>query len=440
METKLRLISQMARNDKNCKFSNLIHLVNEESLRECFKRLAKDKAAGIDRVTKEEYGRDLYENVKKLVARMKQMSYHPQAVRRTYIPKGGGKLRPLGIPCLEDKMVQMAFTRILEAIFEVDFYDNSYGFRKRRSCHDALARLNSRLMVKPVNHIVDADIKGFFDNVSHEWLIRCIGVRVKDKKFIRYIVRFLKSGVMEEGEYHSTEKGTPQGGVISPILANIYLHYILDRWFTLNVQGKCKGYTDLIRYCDDFIICTQYKEEAHRILELIKQRFRKFGLEISEEKTRVVEFGRFAAERMAKEGKEPETFNFLGFTHHCSRSISGKFKVGRKTEKKRYSRGLKEMREFMSDNRNLLKLECLWKRVKSMLIGHYRYYGVNENSRSLENFRYEVIRILFKWLNRRSQRKSFNWKSFRLYLERYPLPRPRIYRNLFEIAHRSEWQ
>lgn len=430
----------MARHDKNCKFSNLIHLVNEESLRECFKRLDEDKAAGIDRVTKEEYGKNLDENVKKLVARMKQMSYRPQAVRRTYIPKGGGKLRPLGIPCLEDKMVQMAFTRILEAIYEVDFYDNSYGFRKGRSCHDALARLNSRVMVKPVNHILDADIKGFFDNVSHDWLIRCIGVRVKDKKFIRYIVRFLKSGVIEDGEYHNTEKGTPQGGVISPVLANIYLHYVLDRWFILNVQDKCRGYSDLVRYCDDFIICTQHKHEAYGILELIKQRFRKFGLELSEEKTRIVEFGRFAVERMAKEGKRPETFNFLGFTHYCSRSRSGKFKVGRKTEKKRYSRGLKKIKEFVKNNRNLLKLEDLWKRINSMLIGHYRYYGLNENSRSLENFRCEVRRILFKWLNRRSQRRSFNWESFELYLKRHPLPRPKIYRNLFEIAHRSEWQ
>lgn len=440
METKLNLISQMARKDKNCKFNNLIHLVNEESLKECFKRLDKDKASGIDRVTKEEYGKNLDENVKKLVSRMKQMSYRPQAVRRSYIPKGGGKLRPLGIPCLEDKMVQMAFTRILEAIYEVDFYDNSYGFRKGRSCHDALARLNSRLMVKPVNHIVDADIKGFFDNVSHDWLIRCLEVRVKDQKFIRYIVRFLKSGVMEDGKYHKTEKGTPQGGVISPVLANIYLHYVLDRWFILNVEDKCKGYTDLVRYCDDFIICTQHKHEAYRILELIKQRLRKFGLELSEEKTRIVEFGRFAAERMAKVGKRPETFNFLGFTHYCSRSRSGKFKVGRKTEKKRYSKGLKKIKEFVKSNRNRLKLEELWKRVNSMLIGHYRYYGVNENSRSLEKFRYEVRRILFKWLNRRSQRRSFDWESFELYLKRYPLPRPRIYRNLFEIAHGSEWQ
>lgn len=440
METKLNLISQMARQDKNCKFSNLIHLVDEDSLRDSFRRLDKNKAAGIDRVTKEEYGENLDENVKKLVARMKQMSYRPQAVRRTYIPKGGGKLRPLGIPCLEDKMVQMVFTRILEAIFEADFYDNSYGFRKGRGCHDALARLNSRVMVKPVNHILDADIKGFFDNVSHDWLIRCMEVRVKDKKFIRYIVRFLKSGIMEDGEYRNTEKGTPQGGVISPVLANIYLHYVLDRWFILNVQDKCKGYTDLVRYCDDFVICAQHEREAYRILELIKQRLRKFGLELSEEKTRVVEFGRFAAERKARKGKRPETFNFLGFTHYCSRSRSGKFKVGRKTEKKRYNKGLKKVQEFVRNNRNLLKLEDLWKRVSTMLIGHYRYYGVNENSRRLESFRCEVTKILFKWINRRSQRRSFNWESFNLYLKRYPLPRPRIYRNLFEIAHRSEWQ
>jgi group II intron reverse transcriptase/maturase len=276
--------------------------------------------------------------------------------------------------------------------------------------------------------------------VDHHWLVRCLEVRVTDKKFIRYIVRFLKSGIMEDGEYRNTEKGTPQGGVISPILANIYLHYVLDRWFLSNVSTKSKGYTDLVRYCDDFIICVQYKREAYRIVELIKQRFSKFGLELSEEKTRIVEFGRFANERRAKEGKRAETFNFLGFTHYCSKSRSGKFKVGRKTEKKRFAKALKNVQDFVRKNRSFLKLEEIWKRVKSMLIGHYRYYGVNENGRSLMNFWHWVKRILFKWLNRRSQKKSFNWDKYHLYMKRYPLPQPRIYTNLFDIAFRSEWR
>ena len=440
METKLSLITRIAKSDKECKFNNLMHMINKGSLRECFKRLARDKAAGVDRMTKEEYGMNLEDNLEELIMKMKQMSYRPQPVRRTYIPKIGGKRRPLGIPALEDKMVQMAFTMILEAIYEVDFCDNSYGYRKGRSCHDALARINSRLMVKPVNYIVDADIKGFFDNVDHQWLIRFLEVRIADKKFLRYVTRFLKSGIMEEGKYMNTERGTPQGGVISPMLANIYLHYVLDRWFTMNVRDKCKGYTDLVRYCDDFIICAQHEREAHRILELIKQRFEKFGLELSEAKTRVVEFGRLAMDRMSKEGKRVETFYFLGFTHYCSRSRSGKFKVGRKTETKRYARGVKKVQEFVRNSRNLLKLEEIWKRVRLMLIGHYRYYGVNENSRSLSNFRYEVTRVLFKWLNRRSQRRSFCWDKFNLYLKLYPLPQPRIYTNLYEIAYRSEWQ
>ena len=438
METKLNLITQIAKLDKNCKFNNLMHLINEESLRECFNRLDKNKAAGIDKMTKEEYGENLEANLKNLVTRLKQLSYRPQAVRRVYIPKGGGKVRPLGIPVLEDKMVQMAFSRILEAIYEVDFCDNSYGFRKGRGCHDALARIDNRLMVKPVNYIVDADVKGFFDNVNHQWLKRCIEVRVADKKFVRYIVRFLKSGVMDGGEYRNTEKGTPQGGVISPILANIYLHYVLDMWFIENVQEKCKGYTDLVRYCDDFIICAQHKWEAYRILELIKQRFDKFGLELSEEKTKIVEFGRFTVKNRAREGKRPETFNFLGFTHYCSKSRKGNFKAGRKTEKKRYNKGLKNIQEFVKNNRNFLKMEEIWKRVKAMLIGHNRYYGVSENSRSLRNFRYEVTRILYKWLNRRSQKGSFNWDKFNLFLKRYPLPQPRIYNNLYNIARRSE--
>ncbi len=440
METKLSLITQIAKSDKKCKFNNLMHMINKESLRECFKRLARDKAAGVDRMTKEEYGMNLEENLEKLVKKMKQMSYRPQACRRTYIPKVGGKWRPLGIPALEDKMVQMAFTMILEAIFEVDFCDNSYGYRKGRSCHDALARINSRLMVKPVNYILDADIKGFFDNVNHQWLIRFLEVRVADKKFLRYVSRFLKSGVMEEGKYMDTEKGTPQGGVISPLLANIYLHYVLDRWYTKDVQNKCRGFTDLVRYCDDFVICAQHEREAYRILELIEQRFAKFGLELSEEKTRIVEFGRHAMERKMKEGQHTETFDFLGFTHYCSRSRKGTFKVGRKTEKKRYTRSLKKIRKFVKGTRNLLKREEIWKRVKLMLLGHYRYYGVNENGRSLQNLRYEVVRMLFKILNRRSQRKSFCWDKFNLYLKLYPLPQPKIYTNLYEIAFRSEWQ
>jgi len=440
METKLERITQLAKLDKECKFNNLMHLIDENSLKECFNLLKANKASGIDRMTKEEYRRNLEENLKDLIIRMKRMSYRPQAVRRTYIPKSGGKLRPLGIPALEDKMVQMAFARILEAIYEVDFCDNSYGFRKGRNCHDALARINSRIMVKPVNYIVDADIKSFFDNVDHEWLIRCLKIRIADEKFVRYIVRFLKCGVMENDRYRVTDKGTPQGGVISPILANIYLHYVLDLWFIQHAQTKCRGYTDLVRYCDDFIICAKHEREAYGILELIKQRFAKFGLELAEEKTRIVEFGRFAAERRAKKGKRLETFYFLGFTHYCNKSREGKFKVGRKTEKKRFARGLKNVKEFVKNNRNLLKLEDIWKRVKLMLIGHYRYYGVNENSRSLWNFRCEVTKILFKWLNRRSQRKSFGWNKFNQLLKWHPLPVPRIYNNLYNIAHRSEWQ
>jgi len=440
MEVKLNLITQIARTDKDCKFKNLIHLVNENSLRDCFKRLGKNKAAGIDKVTKEEYERNLEKNLENLVQRMKRMNYRPQAVRRAYIPKVDGKMRPLGIPALEDKLVQMVFSQILESIYEADFHDNSYGYRKGRNCHDALARINSRIMGKSVNYVVDADIKGFFDNVDHCWLIRFLEVRVADKRFLEYIERFLKSGVMEDGEYHNTEEGTPQGGSVSPILANIYLHYVLDRWFNRNVHARCPGYTDLVRYCDDFVICAQRKSEANRILELIKRRFSRFGLELSEAKTRIVEFGRFAAANRAKEGKRAETFYFLGFTHYCSTGRNGKFKVGRKTEKKRYSRGLKKVKEFVKNNRNLLKLQEIWKRVKSMLTGHFRYYGVNENYRSLRSFLYEVTKILFKWLNRRSQRRSFNWEKFNLYLKKYPLPSPRIYNNLYEIANRSEWQ
>lgn len=450
---KLSLISRKARQDETCKFNNLMHLVNEWSLKSCFYMLKKNKAPGVDRVTVEEYEKNLDENVGNLLGRMKKMSYRPQAVRRSYIPKDNGKTRPLGIPTIEDKMVQMAFAQILEAIWEQDFVEFSYGFRPGRNCHQALDKLDSILMFKPVNYVIDADIKGFFDNVDHGWMRKCLEVRISDRKFIRYVVRFLKSGIVEEGKYLDTEKGTPQGGIVSPVLANIYLHYVLDSWFVKSVGGHVNGYVGLIRYADDFVICVQSKVDTDRILTAIKRRFEKFGLELSNEKTRIVPFGRRVhrewkcderkseSDSYRKPATKPGTFNFLGFTHYCTTSRKGKFKVARKTEKKRFVRGLKKMGKWLKYNRNRKRLKEIWESVSLMLIGHYRYYGVSDNFRQLNNFRDEVKRLVFKWLNRRSQKNSFTWEGFVKYQKVHPLPLPRIYHNLYRnvVCREQRW-
>jgi group II intron reverse transcriptase/maturase len=272
---------------------------------------------------------------------------------------------------------------------------------------------------------LDADIKGFFDNVNHDWMRKFLEHRINDKNLMRLIVRFLKAGVIEEGKYMKTEQGTPQGGVISPILANIYLHYVLDLWFKKRLRKQLSGYAEIIRYADDFVILIQNKEDCGKILESLRQRLADFSLELSEAKTSILRFGRTANEKDVD--NKPGTFDFLGFTHYCAKTRKGKFKVARKTSKKKFNQKVKAMNEFLRINRNKYGLKELWSIMKLKLVGHYRYYGVSENSRGISNFGYRVERLLFKWLNRRSQRKSITWDSFNLYLKRFPLPKPKIY-------------
>lgn len=433
METKLRLIKEIAVKDRKHKFNNLIHMLNEGGLRECFYLLKKDKAAGVDGVTFAEYEKNLDANLNDLVARMKRFSYRPQSVRRVYIPKTNGKMRPLGIPALEDKIVQQGIARILTAIYEADFEDCSYGFRPNRSCHTALDRLDKIIMQHPINHVIDADIKGFFDNVNHDWLQRCLKERIRDQSLLRYIVRFLKAGVMEAGKWSETEKGTPQGGIISPILANIYLHYVLDLWVKRVIQRQSRGVVAMVRYADDFIICVQYQDEAARILIELRKRLAKFDLELAADKTKVIGFGRFAVANAKKKGQRAGSFNFLGFTHYCDKTRKGKFKVGRTTERKRFAAKLREMKVWLKAVRNVAPAKEWWSNLGAKLRGHYQYYGVSGNFRGIQRFYFLTIRMVFKWLNRRSQKKSFNWISFVKYLRRYPLPQPKIYHDFFTL-------
>jgi group II intron reverse transcriptase/maturase len=431
MQTKLDLITDICKRDPESKINNIAYLLNAENLKECFYLLKKNKAAGVDGVTFSEYETNLDANISDLVERMKRQTYKPQPVLRVYIPKSDGKQRPLGIPSLEDKIVQKAMTRVLESIYELEFLNFSYGFRANRSCHQALQQLSDDLNRKPINHVIDADIKGFFDNVDHGWLIKFLEHRISDTNFIRLIKRFLRNGYMEECAVKDVEMGTPQGGIISPILANIYLHYVLDLWVSKTVKSQCEGEIIIVRYADDFVIGAQKIDEARDILQALKERMKKFNLELSESKTRLIEFGKFSNENSTKRKIKQATFNFLGFTHFVTKSKSNKFKVGRKTEKKRFARSVSEINIWFKSVRNLLVIKDIWKLLRAKMRGHIQYYGVSENYVSVKRFCKVVKFLTMKWMNRRSQKKSFNYETFLKYLKLYPLPEAKIHHNFY---------
>jgi RNA-directed DNA polymerase len=429
VETELNRISEIAKKDKKLKFTCLSHLMSKESLAACFYLLKGGKASGVDKVSLEDYEADLENNLCKLEKKLKQKSYKPQPVRRVYIPKTNGKLRPLGIPAVEDKIVQMAVTRMLNAIYEQDFLDCSFGFRVKKGCHDALKAIDRMIMQNPVNYVIDADIKGFFDNVDHEWLLKMLEVRIADRTLLQLIKRFLKGGVMEDGKLYSSEKGTPQGGILSPVLANIYLHYALDEWIKYN-HLKAEGYIGMVRYADDFVICAKTWKEVRKLLENLKTRLAKFKLELAEDKTRLIEFGRFARRERNEIGKRVETFNFLGLTHYCGISRKGKFKIGRITEKKKLQQKIKGISEWL---REVIHSDIRewWEKLRSKIIGHYQYFGISDNIRGINHFYHLVRGIVFKMLNSRSQKSSFNWEEFLNYARTYKLPVPKIYHNFY---------
>jgi len=433
--TKLHRIAEKARKEPGFKFTSLYHLMNEELLRGCFMRLRKDAAAGIDKMTKDLYAENLDANLSNLIDRLHRMAYKPQPVRRKYIPKPGStKQRPLGIPCFEDKLVQAGLVRIMESVYEQDFIENSYGFRPSRSCHNALKSLSEAVENKPTNHIVEADIKGFFDNVDQEWLMKFLAHRIEDKRIQRMVKRFLKAGVSEDGSVTISDEGTPQGGVISPILANIYLHYALDLWFEKVFRKSCTGFARLIRYADDFVVCFQYKADAERFREELGKRLGKFGLEVEPTKTKVMEFGRFAVRNAKSRGGRAETFDFLGLTHYCGTRKDGTgFRMKRVTSRKKFTAKLKIFKEWLKKAR-AMKTKELWKRVQAKLRGHYNYYGVTDNLRGIARYAWEVKKLLFKWLNRRGKRNCLNWEKFSEMLKRFPLPEPRIKVSMFGFS------
>lgn len=433
MSNEIIRISNIAR--KYRQIDTVMYAINEENLKRSAIKMAGNKAVGIDKVTKKEYIEKLNSNIKDLIQRMKRMSYKPKAVRRTYIPKpGSDKKRPLGIPAFEDKIVQDLMSQILEAIYEPMFKEFSYGFRPRRSCHQAIAYLDKMLHREKVNYVVDLDIKGFFDNIDHEWLIKFIEYRIRDKVYIRYIKRFLKSGILEQGKLISAEKGTPQGGIISPILGNIYLHFVLDDWFEKVVERQTKGYAGMVRYADDSVACFQYKEEAEKYLRSVKKRLAKFGLEVSEEKTKILEFGRFAARERKKQGKrKPETFEFLGFTHYCSTGKNGQFRAKRKTSGKKFRAKVQELKQWLR-SRMQYKVTDTIKLLNIKLVGHYRYYGITDNTEAVRRYWRIVTIMLYKTLNRRTQKNKYSYKEYYNKI-RNQIVRPRIYVDIVEMAY-----
>jgi group II intron reverse transcriptase/maturase len=436
MERKLNLITEKAKRDKRLKFTSLIHHINEENLVRCYQELKRGKACGIDDVTVEEYGRNLQKNIPDLLVRLKSKCYRPQPVKRVYIPKPGkpGEKRGLGLPTVEDKLVQIIVKRILEAIYEADFLDCSYGFRPHRNCLQAVDKLDKEVMSKPVNFIVEVDIRKFFDIISHYWMQRCLEERVSDPNLLWLVRKILKAGVIEEGQYQASKEGTMQGGNLSPLLANIYLHYILDLWFEKKIKPQARGYMKVVRYCDDFVVCCESEHDAQEFLKALEARFDQFRLKLSPEKTKTIKFGRRAWQQWKKGGRKPETFDFLGFTHYCATSRRGYFIMGHKTSKGSLCRKLKEIKEWIKKVRNSLPLKEWWHVLKAKLIGHYSYFGISGNIRSLRQFYHQVTGTVFKWINRRSQRKSMTGEMFRKYLQWNPLPIPKIYHSLYTLS------
>lgn len=434
METTLARISQLSsenRNNPEFRFLSLAHLIGKQMLMECHASMDGGKAAGIDGISKEDYEQNLDENLEDLLDRMKRNAYKPKPARRVEIPKDNGKTRPLSIYCYEDKLVQEAIRRILEAIFEPLFYEEMMGFRPGRGCHQALRKLNVMIERERTSYILDADIKGFFDHLNHDWIMKFIGSKIKDPNFLRLIKRMLKAGIMEDYQFEPTEEGSGQGSVCSPVIANIYMHYVLLWWFKERVRPRQKGYSGIVVYADDFVVCFQYKADAEEFYEALRRRMEHFGLKLEEEKSRLLEFGRFAEENRSKLGKgKPETFDFLGFTHYCSRSRNGKFRVKRKTSRKKFEKKCREVHQRLKGMRRLPVRDIIYK-LNQILVGYFHYYGITDNIERLEDFCYAVRKPLFYWLNRRSERRSYDWDGFNALLKEYPLARPRIYVSIY---------
>lgn len=432
VRTQLVKIAERSKHKPQEAFTSLYHLLNEEMLKECHQELQANKATGVDQITKQGYAGNLDENIAELVARLKSHSYKPQPVKRVFIPKGNGEQRPLGIPSYEDKLVQMGISKILEAVFEPNFEETSYGFRPGRNCHQALRKVNEVIRYKPINYVVDADIKGFFNNVDHKWMIEFVRHRIKDPNILGLLKKLLKAGVIENGRFIPTDKGMPQGSIVSPVLSNIYLHYVLDLWFNRKIKKQSDGECEIVRYADDFICCFRYEGDTRRFLAKLQERLSQFGLELAADKTRTIQFGKYAEERVKEKGqKRPETFDFLGFTHYCSKAWNGYFVVKVKTSAKKYRAKLKAINQWLKKVTHTTETKELISKINIILRGYYNYYCVNGNTAMVRRFMHDVMKLTFKWLNRRSQRKSLTWETFNLLQKRHLIIQPKVVTALY---------
>lgn len=437
MSTDLTRIRGKARKQPGLVFTSLYHHVTDlDNLRSCYEALDGDKAVGVDGVTKEQYGEDLEENLQCLSDRLKRMGYHPQPRRRSYIPKPGSeKGRPLGISCFEDKIVELAVKQVLEPIYEEIFEDSSYGYRPGRSQHSCLDMLGRTIQQRRVNHVVESDIRSFFDEVSHNWTLKFLEHRIGDPRILRLISRMLKGGIMEAGLVQASEKGTPQGSILSPLLSNIYLHYVLDLWFSRRIKKQCQGEAHYFRFADDFLACFQLKGDAEDFKNQLNGRLEGFGLRVAEEKTRCMEFGRFARAEAQKRGQKPEEFTFLGFTHYCGKTRKRNFKVKRRTSRKKFALSLRGFTDWVRKSRAVLRKGEMLRRAKARIEGHLNYYAITDNLKLCSTYRYHATKIMFKWLNRKSQRRSYTWKGFMQALKWVGWPRLNVRKDL--SPHRS---
>jgi RNA-directed DNA polymerase len=419
VQTSLQAIAKKASEQPGYRFRNLFGLLNEEMLRDSWQYIRKDAACGVDRVSAEEYEQNLEGNIQQLVEELKRKRYRAKLVLRRYIPKGNGKTRPLGIPATQDKLLQLAVKRTLEAIYEQDFLQSSYGYRPGVGALDAVDKLTVKLQFGKFNYLVEADIKGFFDNLDHSWLLKMLAERVDDKALLWLIEKWLKAGVLDtDGKVLHPETGTPQGGIVSPILANVYLHYALDLWFQKVVIPHCNGEACLIRYADDFVCTFEKEEDAKRFYEALGKRLGKFGLELSAEKTRIIPFS-------PKITPGKTSFNFLGFEFRWGKDRVGKPHVDRRTARKTLRNAQKRFNEWCRKNRHR-RLPDFFKTLNAKLRGYYNYYGIYGNLPSLTEFYFYVVRNLAKHLNRRSQRKSYNWLGIKQLMKQFGIIKPHI--------------
>jgi RNA-directed DNA polymerase len=425
---KLERIAKLAKQAPEMAFTSLSHHIDIDWLREAYRRTRKDGATGVDGQSADEYAANLEDNLQSLLDRAKSGTYRAPPVRRVHIPKADGKqMRPIGIPTFEDKVLQRAVTMVLEAVYEQDFLPCSYGFRPARSAHDALKVIQHEAVCMAGGWVLDIDIRKFFDTLDHAHLRGILRRRVRDGVLLRWIGKWLQAGVLEDGELSYPNAGTPQGGVISPLLANVYLHEVLDLWFEREVKPRLSGHAFLVRYADDFVVVFSCEQDARRVMDVLPKRFAKYGLTLHPEKSRLVEFRR-PDRRPPDEGGDagrPGTFDLLGFTHFWGMSRKGKWVVKRKTAKNRLSRALRRASEWCRSNRHRSVREQ-WRALSKKLLGHFGYYGITGNHRALQCFADGVLRRWRKWLDRRSQRSHMPWSLMERLLERYPLPRPRI--------------